>query len=130
MSERTVAALVVDDSPAMRRQLGDLLRRMGVHCDEAVDGAEAWRKLGAARFDVILTDVNMPVIDGLKLIALVRGGGAHRKTPIVVISTEGARADRERGLALGANAWLVKPVQAHEVARAVRKLLGLDEAAA
>ena len=118
------SALVVDDSAAMRRQLGEALRRIGVACDEAEDGAAAWRKLALARYDVILTDINMPVLDGLKLIGLVRAAGAHRATPIVVISTEGAKADVERALGLGAQAYLVKPVQTQQVAAAVRGLLG------
>jgi two-component system chemotaxis response regulator CheY len=117
------AALVVDDSPAMRRQLGDLLRRLGVACDDAQDGADAWRRLAAGRYDVILTDINMPVLDGLKLIGLVRSSGAHRRTPIVVISTEAAEADRNRALSLGADAYLLKPVQAQHVAEALRALL-------
>jgi two-component system chemotaxis response regulator CheY len=116
-------ALVVDDSPAMRRQLGDVLLRMGLACDAAPDGAAAWRLLAAARYDVILTDINMPVLDGLKLIGLVRAAGAHRQTPIVVISTESAEADRNRALSLGADAYLVKPVQAQQVTDALRALL-------
>lgn len=118
------AALVVDDSPALRRQLGEVVRRLGLACDEAVDGADAWRLLSAGRYDLILTDLHMPVLDGLKLISLVRSAGAHRATPIVVVTTEGAQSDRDRALGLGANVYLVKPVRTHEVAAAVRALLG------
>jgi two-component system chemotaxis response regulator CheY len=123
---RPLAALVVDDSPAMRRQLGHALQRaFGCAAAEAGDGAEAWKKLAAGRFDIILTDINMPVMDGLKLVALVRGGGAHRSVPIVVITTEGAEADRTRAMALGASAYLTKPVQSQQVVEAVRRLLGV-----
>jgi len=119
------SALVVDDSPAMRRQLSHALQRtLGISAVEAADGAEAWKKLAEARFDIVLTDVNMPVMDGLKFIALVRQAGGHRAVPIVVITTEGAEADRGRAMALGANAYLVKPVQSQQVAAAVRRLLG------
>lgn len=118
-------ALVVDDSAAMRRQLGELLRRLGLECDAADDGAVAWRMLSAGTYDLLVTDINMPVLDGLKLIGLVRAGGPHRAVPIVVVSTEGAQADRERALALGANAYLVKPVVAQQVAGTVRALVGL-----
>ncbi len=118
-----VIALVVDDSPAMRKQLRQALERIGVHAVEANDGAHGWRQLATARFDIILTDVNMPVMDGLKLIAMVRSGGLHQKTPIVVITTESAEADRQRAESLGASAYLAKPVQSHLVVDTVKRLL-------
>jgi two-component system chemotaxis response regulator CheY len=119
-------ALVVDDSPAMRRQLAVALQRVpGLKSVEAVDGAEAWRKLASGTFDILLTDVNMPTLDGLKLISLVRSGGAHQQIPVVVITTEGAEADRRRALSLGANSYLVKPVLASQVVEAVTTLLRL-----
>ncbi len=121
-----LSALVVDDSATMRLQLGWALRRIvGLTVVEAVDGADAWKKLGEGRYDILITDVNMPVMDGLKLISLVRGGGAHRAVPIIVITTEGASRDRDRALRLGASAYLAKPVQANEVVRAVKSLLGI-----
>lgn len=117
-------ALVVDDSPAMRRQLAYALQRIeGMSTVEAADGADAWRKLSSAAFDVILTDINMPLLDGLKLVSLVRAGGAHREVPIVVVTTEAAEADRRRAMTLGASAYLVKPVQAGQVVEAVKGLL-------
>jgi two-component system, chemotaxis family, chemotaxis protein CheY len=118
-----MTALVVDDSGAMRKQLGFALQRIGLHSIEAQDGADAWRRLQAAQVDIVVTDINMPVMDGLKLIALVRTGGAHRHTPIVVITTEGADADRRRALSLGASAYLVKPVQSQQVVELVKQLL-------
>jgi two-component system chemotaxis response regulator CheY len=90
---------------------------------EATDGADAWRKLSTTRFDLVLTDVNMPILDGLKLVSMVRSGGAHQGTPIVIITTEGAEADRNRAMSLGATAYLVKPVQAQQVIDTVRALL-------
>jgi two-component system chemotaxis response regulator CheY len=118
------SALIVDDSPAMRKQLGYALQRVaGMSCVEATDGADAWRKLSAGAFDVVLTDINMPLMDGLKLVALLRAAGAHQRTPVVVITTEGAEADRRRAMSLGANAYLVKPVQAQQVVETVRGLL-------
>jgi two-component system chemotaxis response regulator CheY len=121
-----LAALIVDDSPSMRKQLCYALSRLeGMATSEAGDGAEAWRKLAAASFDIVLTDINMPVMDGLKLVSLVRQGGPHQRVPIVVITTEGAEADRRRAMALGASQFLVKPVQAPQVVDAVKALLGL-----
>lgn len=124
MSQRF--ALVVDDSAAMRRQLGVALRRVsGLQTVEAADGAEAVRRLASGTFDILITDINMPVLDGLKLISLVRGGGPHQRIPVVVITTEGAEADRRRALNLGADAYLVKPVQASQIADTVSRLLRL-----
>ena len=117
-------ALVVDDSSAMRKQLSYALQRIaGMATVEAVDGADAWRKLSSATFDLVLTDINMPLMDGLKLVALVRAGGAHQRVPVVVITTESAEADRKRAMSLGASAYLVKPVQANQVVETVRALL-------
>jgi len=120
-------ALIVDDSPAMRNQLSYALQRgMGMAATEAGDGADAWRKLAQASYDILITDINMPLMDGLKLVSLVRAGGPHQRIPIVVITTEGAEVDRRRAMALGASAYLVKPVQAQQVVETVRALLRLD----
>ena len=120
-------ALIVDDSGAMRRQLAYALQRIpGMSAVEATDGADAWRKLSSGAFDVVLTDINMPLMDGLKLVALIRGGGPHQRVPVVVITTESAEADRRRAMTLGASAYLVKPVQAQQVVETVRTLLRLD----
>jgi two-component system chemotaxis response regulator CheY len=124
---RSLSALVIDDSATMRRQLCYALQRVfGMNPVEAADGADAWRKLSASRFDIVITDINMPLLDGLKLIALVRGGRSpHRFVPIIVITTEGAEADRVRAMGLGASKYLVKPVQSQQVVDAVRELLQL-----
>ncbi len=119
-------ALVVDDSPAMRKQLSYALQRvMGMDATEAGDGADAWRKLATSTFDILITDINMPLMDGLKLVALLRSGGPHQRVPVIVITTERGEADRKRAMSLGANAYLVKPVQATQVVDAVRALLRL-----
>lgn len=119
-------ALVVDDSSSMRKQLCYALKRVvGMDTAEASDGADAWRKLCSATFDIVITDINMPLMDGLKLVSLVRTSGPHLRVPIVVITTEGAEADRKRAMSLGANAYLVKPVQATQVVETVRTLLRL-----
>ncbi|WP_141333425.1 response regulator [Myxococcus sp. AB025B] len=121
-----IRALVVDDSQAMRRSIMYALQRIsGMVCTEAQDGAEGLKKLTQGRFDLVLTDINMPLMDGLKLIHHIRQATDHRGVPIVVITTEGAAADRERALALGASAYLVKPVQAKVVMDTVKHLLKL-----
>ncbi len=127
MSEPSkLIALVVDDSSAMRKQLGWALQRVfGMSPVEATDGADAWRKLTESHYDIVITDINMPLMDGLKLISMVRTSGDHRFVPIIVITTEGAHADRDRAMALGATKYLVKPVQSQQVVAAVRELLQL-----
>ena len=121
-----IRALVVDDSPPMRKSIALALQRMaGLVCDEARDGADGIKKLNQGRYDIVLTDINMPVLDGLKLVRHIRRGSANREIPVVVITTEAAGSDRDRALALGANAYLVKPVQAHQILQTVRELLRL-----
>jgi two-component system chemotaxis response regulator CheY len=107
----------------MRRQLCQALERAGMHTLEAADGAQAWRQLQTSRVDVILTDINMPVMDGLKLVGLVRAAGAHRATPVVVITTEAGEPDRKRAPGRGANDYLVKPVQSQQVVEVVARLV-------
>jgi two-component system chemotaxis response regulator CheY len=121
-----IRALVVDDSQAMRRSIMFALQRLGgVVCVEAVDGADGLKKMTQSKFDLVLTDINMPLMDGLKLISHIRQASEQREVPIVVITTEGATADRERAMALGASAYLVKPVQSKVVLDTVKDLLKL-----
>jgi two-component system chemotaxis response regulator CheY len=125
-AESLLTALVVDDSAAMRKQLCYALQRLvGIKAEEAVDGADGWRKLMSGTYDILLTDINMPLMDGLKLVSLVRSSAPNKSMPIVVITTEGAEADRNRAMNLGATAYLVKPVQSQQVVDAVRRLLRL-----
>jgi two-component system chemotaxis response regulator CheY len=126
MSDK-VRALVVDDSPMLRKSVIAALRRIeGLTCSEAGDGGEGLKKLSKERFDILITDINMPVMDGLKLIAAVRRPPMELDIPIVVITTESDAKDRERALALGATRYMVKPVQAPEVIAAVKELLQLE----
>jgi len=117
--------LIVEDSPTMRQLLVFALRRMkDVDIVEASDGMDGLRKVSSDDFDIALIDINMPVMDGLKLISLMRGEETLKDIPIVVITTEGANDDRERALSLGANEYLTKPIQANRVLEVARKLLG------
>jgi two-component system, chemotaxis family, chemotaxis protein CheY len=125
MADRT--ALVVEDSPTMRQLIVFALKRIkGLNIIEADDGVDALKKLaGPARFDIILTDINMPIMDGLKLVRRVRSDEALKLIPIIIITTEGSAEDRARGMALGANAYITKPIQAPQVIAKVKELLGL-----
>jgi two-component system, chemotaxis family, chemotaxis protein CheY len=118
------SCLVVEDSPMMRQLVVFALGRISnLSVTEADDGVDGLRKLAAGKFDIILTDINMPIMDGLKLIQRVRMDATHKDTPIVVITTEGGREDRERALRLGANAYITKPIQAPRVMATVKELL-------
>src|SRR3954464_15388487 len=91
---------------------------------EAVDGVDALKKLsGPEKIDLILTDINMPVMDGLKLVSLVRQNAQLKNIPIIIITTEGAEEDRERGLALGATAYIPKHIQSRPPHKAISELL-------
>jgi two-component system chemotaxis response regulator CheY len=119
-------ALVVEDSPTMRQLIVFALKRIrGLTVIEADDGVDALKKMSAQRFDIILTDINMPIMDGLKLVRRVRADESLKDIPIVIITTEGADEDRQRALALGANAYITKPIQAPQVIAKVKDLLKL-----
>ena len=108
-----LSCLIVEDSPMMRQLLVFALARVkSLRVTEADDGVDALRKLAATRFDIIITDINMPIMDGLKLVKRIRSDANHKDTPIVIITTEGSQEDRQRALQLGANAYITKPIQA------------------
>jgi two-component system chemotaxis response regulator CheY len=117
--------LVVDDSPTMRQLITYSLKRIpGCKIVEANDGVEALKKLATEKFSLVLTDINMPIMDGLKLVSMMRKDDQFKAIPIIVITTEGAEEDRQAGLALGANAYLSKPVKTGDLLSMVNKLLG------
>jgi len=122
----TQAVLVVEDSPTMRQLITFALLRVGeLEVDEAADGLAALRKLATRAYDLVITDINMPNLDGLKLIARLRGDDATRDVPVVVVTVAGEAGDRARAMELGATAYLEKPIQAAEVIEVARRLLGL-----
>ena len=119
--------LVVEDSPMMRQLLVFALSRVkNLKVTEADDGVDGLRKLAGNKFDLILTDINMPIMDGLKLVKRVRSDPMHKETPIIIITTEGSTEDRQRALQLGANAYITKPIQAPQVIAKVKELLKID----
>ena len=118
--------LIVEDSPTMRQLISFALKRLrGIRIIEASDGVDGLKKLSTEKFDLIFTDINMPIMDGLKLVSLVRNDANYKGTPIVVITTEGAQEDRERALALGANDYITKPIQANRILDVARTLLNI-----
>lgn len=124
MSVRRI--LVVEDSPTMRQLILFALKGLAeIEIVEAVDGVDALRKLPEQSFDLVLTDINMPVMDGLKLLGMIKGHAAYRKIPVVIITTEGREDDRRQGMALGAHDYIPKPIQTAHLLRVVKKALSL-----
>jgi len=116
--------LVVDDSPTMRQFIIFALQRLpGLQFDEAGDGVAALKQLSSEKYDLLLTDIHMPMMDGLKLVGLVRNDVNYSNLPIVVVTTEGSAVTRERALGVGANDYITKPLQTAHLITVVRNLL-------
>ena len=117
--------LIVEDSPTMRALLNSALEglEVPVKITEASSGFEALRCLPRENFDLIVTDINMPDINGLELVSFVKSNGSYRSIPLIIVSTEGSERDRERGLELGADAYLVKPFEPENLREVVVDLL-------
>jgi two-component system chemotaxis response regulator CheY len=122
--------LIVEDSSTMRSLLGSSLEEIEgpVKLVEVASGFEALRALPRQRFDLIVTDINMPDINGLELVSFVKSNPAYREIPLVIVSTEGSERDRDKGLELGADAYVVKPFDPEALREVARSLLaGRDE---
>lgn len=108
--------LIVDDSSAMRAYVRATLEdSYDAKVEEATSGFEALRILPREAFDLVIVDINMPNINGLELISFMRRSETHRETPLVIISTEASKRDRERAFSLGANAYLAKPFTSEQL---------------
>ena len=117
--------LIVEDSATMRSLVASALEELDgpIRITEAASGFEALRALPRDRYDLIVTDINMPDINGLELVSFVKRNGAYAEIPLLIISTEGSERDQLRGLELGADAYLVKPFEPDDLRRAARELL-------
>jgi two-component system chemotaxis response regulator CheY len=120
-------ALIVEDSPAMRQLLTHALKRIpGMETAEACDGVDALNQLDQGLTpDIVITDINMPVMDGMALIKRLRDDERFREIPIVIITTEGGAGDRARAFALGVTAYITKPIQAPKVLVEIEAILGI-----
>ena len=116
--------LTVDDSISMRQMISFTLRENGYEVVEAVDGQDAISKAQNQSFDLIFTDQNMPNVDGLTLIQLLRVLPEHEKTPILMLTTEASDDMKKMGRAAGATGWLVKPFDPQKLLDIVKKVLG------
>lgn len=109
--------LIVEDSPAMRQLLTMAVQKLDVEVEEAGDGLAALKLLAHARFDLLFVDLNMPVLDGMKLIHRVREDAAQAGTRICVVTTESAKATEDQARSLGADYFLRKPIHRRDVER-------------
>jgi two-component system, chemotaxis family, chemotaxis protein CheY len=124
MSESRQRVLVVEDSATMRGFVTAALESAGPYAvTQAESGFHALKILPRARYDLIITDINMPDINGLELVRFIRDSEVHKGTPLIIISTDGRDSDRDRGIRLGANAYLTKPFEPEQLVETVRSLL-------
>ncbi|TYP00128.1 two-component system chemotaxis response regulator CheY [Geothermobacter ehrlichii] len=121
--------LIAEDSPTMRALIVSTIAAMGdFDIVEAANGFEALRVLPREQVDLVITDINMPDINGLELVSFVKNNPRYRHTPLFIISTEGSKKDREKGIALGADAYLVKPFAPEELQALIRRHLYGEDA--
>ena len=116
--------LAVDDSSSLRQMVAFSLKAAGYNVVEAVDGHDGLEKAKNQVVDLVLTDQNMPRMDGLELIRLLRGLPEYQKVPILMLTTESSDEMKQKGRAAGANGWLVKPFDPQRLIEVVKKVIG------
>jgi two-component system chemotaxis response regulator CheY len=116
--------LAVDDSSSLRQMVAFSLKAAGYQVIEAVDGQDGLEKARNQTVDLVLTDQNMPRMDGLSLIKLLRGMANYQKVPILMLTTESGDEMKAQGRAAGANGWLVKPFDPQRLIEVVKKVIG------
>lgn len=119
----TKTILVVDDSASMRQVVSGTLESAGFSTVVAVDGVDALKKLDQHRVNLIISDVNMPNMDGISFLKEVKQRADTRFTPVIMLTTENVQDKKEQGRQAGARAWIVKPFQPDQIVSAVHKLL-------
>jgi two-component system chemotaxis response regulator CheY len=120
----TASILTVDDSPSLRMAIRIALTNAGYAVAEAGDGVEGLAKAASAKFDMIVTDLNMPNMDGLTMIRELRKQPAQAGVPIIFLTTESDAGIKAQARAAGATGWLVKPFVPDDLVRICRKVLG------
>lgn len=115
--------LTADDSPSMREMIGFTLRNAGYNVVEAVDGRDALAKVATSAPQMLITDLNMPGMDGIELIRQVRALPQCKYMPIVMLTTESQDSKKQEGRAAGASGWIVKPFRGEQLVMVAKKLL-------
>lgn len=116
--------LIVDDSASMRNMVSTTLQTQGHKVTEAADGKEAFGKAGSAQFDVVITDLNMPIMNGIDLVKNLRTLPNYKYTPLLLLTTESSGDKKMAGKQAGATGWLVKPFNPEKLLATVNKVLG------
>ncbi|MDR3507806.1 MAG: response regulator [Caulobacteraceae bacterium] len=120
----SASILAVDDSASIRVAIKIALSGAGYAVSEAVNGADGVEKAKAGSYDLIVTDLNMPVMDGLTMIEELRRSPAHMGVPIIFLTTESDAALKQRAKAAGATGWLTKPFDPEQLVKIIKKVLG------
>ncbi len=115
--------LAVDDSSSMRQMVSFTLKSAGYEVEEAADGQEALDKARVQQFDLVITDVNMPIMDGITFIRHLRDEDSYKFTPMLMLTTESASDKKAEGKAAGATGWIVKPFNPEQLLNIVEKVL-------
>lgn len=115
--------MVIDDSVSLREVVGISLRDAGYEVIEACDGKDALTKLNGRKVQLMICDVNMPVMDGISFVKEVKQLPRHRFVPIIMLTTESRESRKVEGQLAGAKAWVVKPFRPEQMLRAVSKLI-------
>ena len=115
--------LAVDDSASMRQMVSFTLKSAGYNVVEAVDGQDAWEKAGGRSFDLVLTDQNMPRMDGISLTRKLREAPQFKTIPILILTTESSDQMKQAGRAAGATGWLVKPFDPNKLIEVIQKVI-------
>ncbi len=116
--------MVVDDSNAIRQSVSFILKENGYETMEACDGQDGLNKLKAQSVDLIITDVNMPNMDGISMVRELRATETHKFTPILVLTTESQATIMQEGKSAGATGWIVKPFSNDKLIATIKKVLG------
>ena len=116
--------MTADDSASVRQMVSFTLKQSGYEVIEAVDGKDALQKLGGQKVDMLITDLNMPNLDGIGLIKGARAIPACKFIPIVMLTTESQDSKKQEGKAAGATGWIVKPFKPEQLLSVVKKVLG------
>ena len=116
--------LTADDSASMRQMVSFTLRQAGFEVVEGVDGVDALAKLAGATVQMVITDLNMPNMDGIELIRQVRALPAYKYIPIIMLTTESDDSKKMAGRAAGASGWITKPFKVEQLVAVTRKFLG------
>ncbi len=120
----TKVIMTADDSASVRQMVSFTLKERGYEVVEACDGRDALQKLGNGKVDMLITDLNMPNLDGIGLIKGVRALPACKFIPIIMLTTESQDARKQEGKAAGATGWIVKPFTPEQLLGVVKKVLG------